>query len=75
MLAALARALRYAKHVALFWNVGSLMSINISNTAECLLWRWLVGAAFGGIIFLGSGVEVQTDFWASDLHMQKESDD
>lgn len=51
----LAQVLCYAKHVLLFWNVGSLMSINTSNAEERLLWSWLVGAAFGGVIVLSSG--------------------
>lgn len=54
-LSPVAQVLRYAKHVQLFWNVGSLMSINTSNAQERLLWSWLGGAAFGGVIVLGSG--------------------
>lgn len=62
-----AQALCYAKHVLLFWNVGSLMSI---NTEDRLLWSRLVGAAFRGVIVLGSG-ESTDRFWASNLHMER----
>lgn len=69
MLFPLAQTLCNAKHVLLFWKVGSLVSINTSNPEELLLWGWLGGAAFGGVIVLGSGVK--TVLWASDLLMKR----
>lgn len=70
MLSPLAQVLCYAKHVLLFWNVGSLMSINTSNAEERFLWSWLLGAAFGGVIVLGSG-ESTDRFWASRLLVER----
>lgn len=70
MLSPLAQVLCYAKHVLLFWNVGSLMSINTSNAEERFLWSWLLGAAFGGVIVLGSG-ESTDRFWASSLLVER----
>lgn len=67
----LAQVLCYAKHVLLFWNVGSLMSINTSNAEERLLWSWSVRAAFGGVIVLGNGEKVQTVFWAGNLLVER----
>lgn len=53
--------LRHAKHVLLLWKVGSLMSINTSNAKE-LVWSWLGGAAFGGVLVLGRGVKYRLVF-------------
>ena len=74
MLSPLAQVLRYAKHVLLFWNVGSLMSINTSNAEERLLRNWLVWSCiWWGYCFRQWG-KVQTVFLDEQSAHGKESD-
>lgn len=50
------------------------MSINTSNTEEQFLSSWLLGAAFGGVIVLGSRGKYGAFLGKQSAH-GKESDD